>query len=121
VEVLKSENRQHFERTHANELVVSAELTGALLAASARTHGLTAVVADLLTHPEGQELYRIARPPELQAQTVRDALPELKASQDSLLVGVFVDGRCIVNPPNDMVLAETNELLVIRSRPLTPA
>ena len=42
VEVIKSENRQHFERTHADELVVSAELTGALLAASARTHGLTA-------------------------------------------------------------------------------
>jgi voltage-gated potassium channel len=53
VEVVKSENRQHFERTHADELVVSAELTGALLAAAARTHGLTAVIADLLTHPEG--------------------------------------------------------------------
>ena len=66
---MKSENRQHFERTHADELVVSAELTGALLAASARTHGLTAVIADLLTHPEGQELYRIPVPPELVGQT----------------------------------------------------
>ena len=60
VEVIKSENRVHFERTHADELVVSAELTGSLLAASARTHGLSAVIADLLTHPEGQELYRVA-------------------------------------------------------------
>ena len=59
VEVVKSENRQHFERTRADELVVSAELTGALLAASARTHGLTGVISDLLTHPEGQELYRV--------------------------------------------------------------
>ena len=41
------------------------ELTGALLAASARTHGLTGVIADLLTHPEGQELYRVPVPPEL--------------------------------------------------------
>ena len=65
VEVIKSENRVHFERTHADELVVSAELTGALLAASARTHGLTGVIADLLTHPEGQELYRVPVPPEL--------------------------------------------------------
>src|SRR5262249_24860391 len=55
VGVVLSENRQHFERTHADELVVSAELTGSLLAASARSHGLTDVVADLLTHPEGQE------------------------------------------------------------------
>lgn len=36
VEVVRSENRQHFERTRADELVVSAEITGALLAASAR-------------------------------------------------------------------------------------
>ena len=74
VEVVKSENRQHFERTHADELVVSAELTGSLLAASARSHGITDVVADLLTHPEGQELYRIPVPPELAGQSVRDAI-----------------------------------------------
>ena len=74
--MIKSENRQHFERTHADELVVSAELTGALLAASARTHGLTAVIADLLTHPEGQELYRVPVPPELVGQSVRHALED---------------------------------------------
>lgn len=118
VEVLKSENKQHFVRTRANELVVSDELTGALLAASARTHGLTQVVADLLTHPEGQELYRIPRPPGLQAQTTGDALAELKAAHDSTLVGVFVDGSCLINPPSDTQLAGVTELLVIRDRPV---
>src|SRR5262249_22894458 len=87
VEVIKSENRVHFERTHADELVVSAELTGALLAAAARMHGLTAVIADLLTHPEGQELYRIPLPPELVNQSTRYALEVLKGQYDSLLVG----------------------------------
>ena len=93
VEVISSENRQHFERTHADELVVSAELTGSLLAASARTHGLTAVIADLLTHPEGQELYRVPVPPELVGRSARDArVDDLKDQYDSLLVGVFIDG-----------------------------
>jgi voltage-gated potassium channel len=118
VEVIKSENRQHFERTHADELVVSAELTGALLAAAARTHGLTDVIANLLTHPEGQELYRVPLPPELVNQSTRHALEVLKDRYDSLLVGVFVDGRCQVNPPNDTVLAAGSELLVVRERPL---
>ena len=118
VEVIKSENRQHFERTHADELVVSAELTGALLAAAARTHGLTDVIADLLTHPEGQELYRVPLPPELVNQSTRHALEVLKDRYDSLLVGVFVDGRCQVNPPSDTVLAAGSELLVVRERPL---
>ena len=87
--MIRSENRQHFERTHADELVVTAELTGSLLAASARTHGLTGVISDLLTHPEGQELYRVPVPPELTGQSVRHALEDLKDVHDSLLVGVF--------------------------------
>jgi voltage-gated potassium channel len=118
VEVVKSENRQHFERTKADELVVSAELTGALLAASARTHGLTDVIADLLTHPEGQELYRVPVPPELADQSVRHALEVLKDVYDSLLVGVFTDGKCTLNPPANTVLAAGGELLVVRERPL---
>jgi len=118
VEVIKSENRVHFERTHADELVVSAELTGALLAASARTHGLSGVIADLLTHPEGQELYRVPLPAELANQSARYALEVLKDHYDSLLVGVFVDGRCHVNPANDTVLPPGTELLVVRERPL---
>ena len=118
VEVVKSENRPHFERTHADELVVSAELTGALLAASARTHGLTAVIADLLTHPEGQELYRIPVPPELVGQTARHALDVLKDRHASLLVGLFIEGRCVVNPPNDTLIPAWSELLVVRERPL---
>jgi voltage-gated potassium channel len=118
VEVIKSENRQHFERTHADELVVSAEITGSLLAAAARTHGLTDVIADLLTHPEGQELYRIPLPTELVNQSARHALELLKDHHDSLLVGVFLDGRCLVNPPNDTVLPAGAELLVVRDRPL---
>jgi voltage-gated potassium channel len=118
VEVVKSENRQHFERTRADELVVSAEITGSLLAASARTHGLTGVIADLLTHPEGQELYRIPVPNELVGRDVRHALGLLKDSYDSMLVGVFSNGACTVNPPADQVLKLEHELLVVRARPV---
>lgn len=118
VEVVRSENRQHFERTRADELVVSAEITGSLLAASARTHGLTGVIADLLTHPEGQELYRIPVPTELVGRDVRHSLGVLKDSYDSMLVGVFSNGSCTVNPPADQVLQVEHELLVVRARPV---
>ena len=118
MEVIRSENRQHFERTHADELVVTAELTGSLLAASARTHGLTGVIADLLTHPEGQELYRVPVPPELAGQSVRHALEDLKDVHDSLLVGVFTNGTCTLNPPGTTVLTGGDELLVVRARPI---
>jgi voltage-gated potassium channel len=118
VEVIRSENRVHFERTHADELVVSAEVTGALLAASARSHGLTNVIADLLTHPEGQELYRVPVPPEVAGQSARYAMEVLKDAHDSILVGVFVDGHCVLNPPNSTVIQGDHELLVVRDRPI---
>jgi voltage-gated potassium channel len=118
VEVVKSENRQHFERTKADELVVSAELTGALLAAAARTHGLTAVIADLLTHPEGEELYRVEVPPELVGQTVRHALEVMKDVHDSLLMGLFTGDGCTVNPPSERVITAQDQMLVVRSRPV---
>jgi voltage-gated potassium channel len=118
VEVVKSENRQHFERTHANELVVSAELTGALLAASARTHGMSGLIADLLTHPEGQEFYRVDTPPELVGRTVGDALLALKVDNDALLVGVYRDETNVdINPARERVLEAEHGLLVIRDRP----
>jgi Trk K+ transport system NAD-binding subunit len=116
--VVKSENRQHFERTRADELVVSAELTGALLAAAARTHGLTAVIADLLTHPEGQELYRVPAPPEVAGQTVRFALEQMKDVHESLLVGVYDGNQCAVNPPSNTVIPPGADLLVVRERPI---
>ena len=117
---MKSENRVHFERTHADELVVSAELTGALLAASARTHGLSGVIADLLTHPEGQELYRVPLPAELVNQSTRHALEVLKDQYDSLLVGVFVDGRAWSTRRTTPCSQAGNELLV-RARTTTRA
>jgi voltage-gated potassium channel len=118
VEVVKSENRQHFERTRADELVVSAEITGALLAASARTHGITGVIADLLTHPQGEELYRVPAPPQVEGQTIRHALEVMKDVHDSLLLGLFgTDGACTLNPPGDTVIPPGAQLLVVRSRP----
>jgi hypothetical protein len=41
----------------------------------------------------------------------------LKDVHDSLLVGVFVDGQCLLNPPSDTVIKGNNELLVVRDRP----
>ena len=118
VEVVRSENRQHFARAKADELVVSAEMTGALLASSAKTHGLSRLVSDLLTHPEGMEFYRVNLPPSLVGRTVGEAIRLLKAQHDTLLVGVFgPDGAAEVNPPADRQLIATDALLVIATAP----
>ncbi|MBA3552158.1 MAG: NAD-binding protein [Actinobacteria bacterium] len=65
VEVVHSSNAEHFNRTKADELVVSAHLTGALLANSAITHGLSRIVGDLITFPVGNEFYWVDLPPHM--------------------------------------------------------
>jgi voltage-gated potassium channel len=114
VEVIRSENSRHFANTHANELVVTAEVTGALLAGSARNPGLSRVVTDLVTHPDAQEFYRIAVPPDLVGAPVSQALLTLKERQEALLVGL-VEGmdQYTLNPPMDLRLSASYKLLVI--------
>jgi hypothetical protein len=116
VEVIRSENKRHFAHTHANELVISAEVTGALLAGSATNPGLSRVVTNLVTHPDDQEFYRIPVPADLVGQPVSAALLALKDRHDALLVAIVrgVDDY-LLNPPMARELAADEKLLVIAS------
>ncbi|MEQ1787499.1 MAG: NAD-binding protein [Acidimicrobiales bacterium] len=116
VEVIRSENKRHFANTHANELVISAEVTGALLAGSAANPGLSRVVTNLVTHPDDQEFYRIPVPDDLVGSTVAVALAALKERHDALLVAIVqgIDDYSL-NPPMDRVLEADDKLLVISS------
>ena len=116
VEVIRSENRIHFARTKADEMVVSAELAGALLAGSATTHGLSRLVTDLVTHPDGTEFYRIRPPESLVGMRFADAMKVMKEQHDATLVAVFnVDGSCAINPSATQVVTDYEDLLVITS------
>ncbi|HVE75337.1 MAG TPA: NAD-binding protein [Actinomycetota bacterium] len=120
VEVVRSENRQHFERTRADELVVSAELTGALLASSAVTHGLSRLVSDLITHPQGNEFYALTAPASVAGSTFGDTMIHLKEHHDCVLVAVAeAEGQYTLNPPFNSPIREGDRLLVISTRELT--
>jgi voltage-gated potassium channel len=116
VEVIRSENKRHFANTHANELVISGEVTGALLAGSAANPGLSRVVTNLVTHPDDQEFYRIPVPSDLVGEPVSAALVALKERHDALLVAIIqgIDDY-VLNPPMDRVLQADEKLLVISS------
>jgi voltage-gated potassium channel len=115
VEVILADNRQHFARTRVNEMVVSAELTGALLGGAARTPGLSRLVTDLVTHPAGQEFYRMHVPAELAGEQLTVALGRIKTDYEALVVGfVNADRQGFdLNPPSTRVLKPDDILLVI--------
>lgn len=114
VEVIHSENRQHFERTTANELVVTARLTGALLAHSAVTHGLSRVVGDLVTRPEGDQFYWVTAPTEYVGKPFASILQPLKEQKNIVPIAVATgQEEYDINPPSDRVLKDGDRLLVI--------
>jgi voltage-gated potassium channel len=121
VEVIRSENLPHFERAKVDEVVVSAELTGNLLASSAVTHGLSQVVADLTGHAEGNEFYSVEAPAAMAGRTFSSALEQLKADADALLIGLASNGFAYdLNPPADRTIQAGDRLLVIAKADPSP-
>jgi voltage-gated potassium channel len=120
VEVVHSKNREHFNRTRADELVVSAHMTGALLAHSAVTRGLSRVVGDLLTFPGGDEFYWMPVTERLHGQTFGETLSFLKERANCIAIAVAGDGGdYAVNPPGDRILKPGDRLLLIsKGQPL---
>ena len=113
VEVVHSANRDHFRRTKADELVVSAHMTGALLAHSAMSPGLSRVLDDLLTFPEGDEFYWVEVPPSWEGRDFVVAMTELKTAHDCLPIAVSRNSSYTTNPPADYRLQTGDRLLVL--------
>lgn len=95
------------------EVVAMAETLSRMMVQTARQNGLAAVYRDLLSY-EGSEFY-FKRFPQLAGQPFGVAQWKMK---DAVVCGVRTtgaDGRpaCVINPPDDLVLGEKDELLVI--------
>jgi voltage-gated potassium channel len=114
VEVVHERNREHFNRTKADELVVSSHVTGALLAHSAVTHGLSKVVTDLLSFPDGNEFYWVPVEGPLVDLTFRDAMVHLKEREDCIAIAMATDGGPYeTNPPAVRRLNLGDRVLVV--------
>ncbi len=114
VEVIRSENLEHFNNTHADEIVISARLTGALLAHSAATPGLSQVVGELLTFPSGNEFYWIPVPANLVGRRFGDVLVDLKCRLNCLPVALHSGSDGVqTNPATTTELKDGDRLLVI--------
>jgi len=58
VQIMNSANRMHLERAHADEIICLDQVGGSLAVASALEHGVSCIVAELLTFNIGSEFYR---------------------------------------------------------------
>jgi voltage-gated potassium channel len=58
VQIMNSANRMHLERAHADEIICLDQVGGSLAVASALNHGVSRIVAELLSFNIGSEFYR---------------------------------------------------------------
>lgn len=115
VEIADGGRRAVIEKLGAGgvEVVAMGETLSRMMVQTARQNGLAAVYRDLLSY-EGSEFYFQCFP-ELAGQPFGDAQWKMK---DAVVCGVrTVSGKgiasCIINPPDEFVLGEKDELLVI--------
>jgi voltage-gated potassium channel len=112
-ELVQRKNRVHLERVHVDEVVVSGEYGGKILAHAAVYHGMSRVLSDLLTTGEGSEFYRVPVPAEVAAKDFEAALDYFRARHRAIVVAVMRGDRAHVNPDVGFPLEAGDEVAVI--------
>jgi voltage-gated potassium channel len=112
-ELVHRKNRVHLERVHVDEVVVSGEYGGKILAHSALYHGMSQVLSDLLTTGEGSEFYRVPVPAEVEGKDFEAALAHFRAKHRAIVVAVLRGDKALVNPEVGLGLEAGDELAVI--------
>lgn len=115
VELVSSDNVRHCERAHANEIIVSNDVSSGLLARAALDHGITKVISEWLRVEQGDELYKIKTPAALVNQSFLQALTKMKQDHGCIILGIeqSSDGKVLSNPAVDYVLHANDSLIVV--------
>ena len=104
---------EHFERAHADEVLVTSRVASRLLARSALYPGLTALVSDIVSGGAGSELYRVNLPGEYCGLNIDALSARLRAEHRATLLAVTRGATTYVNPPTDFHLDVGDDALVV--------
>ncbi len=118
VELVSLDNVQHCKRAKADEVIVSGEVSSALMSRAALNHGVTRVVSELLSAQYGHELYKLPAPASVQGKQFLDVLTTLKQQHHCLVVAIETpeNGELLSNPPVDYILKKGDALVVIAAK-----
>ena len=107
---------EHFLQAHADEVLVTPTLASHLLARAALYPGLSDLVTDMVSGGEGSELYRVFLPDEYVGLAVDEAGRKLRDEHRATLLAVVRDGKSMMNPEPDFVLAGGDQGLVVATQ-----
>ena len=112
-EVINPRHVEHFERAHADEILVTSRIASRLLARSALYPGLTGLVTDIVSGGEGSELYRVELPEAYLGLSIDEVSARLRGEHRATLLAISRDSKTFVNPAADFRVAAGDDLLVV--------
>ena len=124
VQLLNRDNETSLRQVGVEEIIVSDEYVGNIMATVAKNRGIVSMLDELLTSKYGQQFYKGHIPPDMIDKPVRDAIVILKDRYDATLIGVDLNEgatlieRMRVNPPGDLILRASHQIIIASSRPL---
>lgn len=116
-QLLDRQNDVQLKIAGVDDVIVEAEVASHLIATSARNLGSVQVLAELLTVQTGNQIYQVSLPMIWQGKTFGEVSTLLKQQFDALVIAVeqseTPDQPPVVNPPRDMHLTHTDQLVII--------
>ena len=107
------ENRDHYIRARADEIIASAEMSEGLLGRAALNLGIATAFSMLLRLDTPQEMYIIDTPPALLDKSFQAALVHHQLRTGNILLGVIDGDKTLLCPPSDYKLNADSRLIVL--------
>lgn len=124
VQLLNRDNETSLRQVGVEEIIVTDEYVGNIMATVAKNRGIVNMLDELLTSKYGHQFFKCGVPRGMVGRTVGEIIGELKVDYDATLIGVDLGkGETIaeimrVNPPADLVLEESHRIIIAGSKPI---
>lgn len=119
VQLMNRDNEASLRRVGVEEIIVSDEYVGNIMASVIRNRGIVTMLDELLTSKYGHQFFRCPCPAEYVGLTVADAVSKLKLEHNATLLAVDREGHPMnVNPPANLMLRESHLLVIAAEKPL---
>ncbi len=117
VQLHNRDNEASLRSIGVEEIIVTDDYVGGIMASVVRSHGIVSVLDELMTLSRGHSFYKCKCPEYLASKTIGDGIVLLKEHADSILMALEVKGEIIVNPPRELVINKDDYVFAAGKNP----
>jgi voltage-gated potassium channel len=114
-ELINEQNVSHCRRAKVDEVIVLNEFSSRLISRAAIDHGVTRLLAELLSAGTGNNIYQLNVPKEFVDKPFSEVFIGMKHHKNCIVTAIFreTENRIITNPGIDEIVQANDQLVVI--------